>query len=381
MRRSWVTLTGLAMIAAGLVWAAVALASTNLNVRGFSEDNIDVKTIPNNVDRNYQIGSEFEHIEGVSLQRVLTKLGIESDEWTRIFIGNIEVWRDEEFSGGRLPVFDFAGPNDADMRFIRPKKGDAPAQIDRSNNQGLTLSYRAAIDIDPDVIEDPETGDTVTFTASIPNGGPSNNYGFEWTASSGATATGKKFEHTLPSTAGRVQINVEATRSGSVVAEQTIGTPVKAPPPPENNGSSGFGGTGGTGYTPSYTPPSDYDYNFPDSGSNSDIPDTPLKTPDTEETPPLEELGTSVEGELLAAVAPLPPASGDALPPGEELPPDPEAAIEEAEEINAPGALIAGGIVVGLIGLGAGREMENVRPRRLRRPDLSRLRRLSPPWK
>lgn len=374
------------MIVAGLIWAAIAWASTNVTLRGFSEGQYDVSTIPNNVDQNYQIGGEWEHIEGVSLQRALTKMGVDSDEWTRIFIDGIEIRRDEVFSGDRVPVFDFTGPNDSDMRFIRPKKGDNPAQIERSDNSGLTMNYRAAIDVDPDEIEDPETGDEVTFTANIPNGGPSSNYSFKWTASSGETATGKRFEYTLPSTEGRVQINVEATRSGNVVAEQTIGTPVKAPPPPETSGSGGFGGTGGLDYDSGYTPPSDfdYDYDFPDSGSSQDIPDTKVpKIPETEETAPLEELGIPVEGELLSTVAPLPPASSNesAAAPEEENAPDPEEAIEEAEKISAPGALVAGGIVVGLLGLGAGREMENVRPRRVRRPNLSGLRRLSPPWK
>jgi hypothetical protein len=368
------------MVAAGLIWAAVAWASTNVTLRGFSEGQYDVSTIPNNVNQNYQIGGEWERIDGVSLQRVLTKLDVDPDEWTRIFVAGIEIRSDEVFSGDRVPVFDFTGPNDADMRFIRPKKGDDPAQIERSDNSGLTLNYRAAIDIDPDEIKDPETGDEVTFTANIPNGGPSSNYTFNWTAP-GKTATGPKFEYTLPSTAGRVQINVEATRSGNIVAEQTIGTPVKAPPPENNGGSGGFGGTGGFNYN--YTSPSpDFDYNFPDSGGSTSprFPETP-KTPDPDESPPLAEFGTSVEGELLSAIAPLPPSSGDALPPDEEPPPDPEAAIEEAEEINAPGALIAAGVVVGLLGLGAGREMETVRPRRPRRPNLSGLRRLSPPWK
>ena len=131
--------------------------------------------------------------------------------------------------------------------------------------------------------------------------------------------------------------------------------------------------------TPGSTSPG-YDYDFPDSGgSTSDIPDTP-KTPDPDETPPVEDFGTSVEGELLSATAPLPPSSGDA-PPADEAAPDPEEAIEEAEEISGPGALIAAGVVVGLLGLGAGREMETVRPRRLRRPNMSGLRRLLPPWK
>ena len=154
---------------------------------------------------------------------------------------------------------------------------------------------------------------------------------------------------------------------------------ISRPRRPLNSGSSGFGGTGGITYPGSTSP--GYDYDFPDSGGSpsQDIPDTP-KTPDPDETPPLEDFGTSVEGELLSTTAPLPPSSGDALP-ADETPPDPEEAIEEAEEINAPGALIAAGVVVGLLGLGAGREMETVRPRRLRRPDLSGLRRLLPPWK
>ena len=105
-----------------------------------------------------------------------------------------------------------------------------------------------------------------------------------------------------------------------------------------------------------------------------------MKTPDAETTP-LEDAGVSVSGELLSATTPLPPSSGEAGETPEESAPDPEAAVEEAEEISAPGALIAAGVVVGLLGLGAGREMETVRPRRIRRPDLSGLRRLLPPWK
>ncbi len=161
----------------------------------------------------------------------------------------------------------------------------------------------------------------------------------------------------------------------------TVGTSTTAAvdieaPPPENTGG---GYTSPGGYSSGYTPPSDYDYNFPDSGGATRTPRTP-KTPDPDETPPVEDLGTSVEGELLSATAPLPPSSGDA-PPADEAAPDPEEAIEEAEEISGPGALIAAGVVVGLLGLGAGREMETVRPRRLRRPNVSGLRRLLPPWK
>jgi hypothetical protein len=386
MRRSWVTLTGVGMIAAGLIWAAVAWASMSVQVDGLKgTQTVDIN--PENSDIKdviYNLPNGRTRITGWSLPKVLSNADIGAEGWTRIFVGDIEVRlaeiENEEFSGNRLPVFAIERNGEGDdVFFIRPKKGDNPAQIDKNNN--LRMNYRVPIKVTPP-LDKPETGETIKFRANAP--GPDSQYDFEWNAS-GQTGTGTTFEYTFPSSPGRVQINVEGTRSGQVQAEATIGTPVKAPPPSPNSGSSGPSYTSPSYSSPSYgTPPSsdfDYDYDFPGSGSNTEIPESTPKVPDTEETPPLEDLGTDVEGELLSAIAPLPPESGDALPPGEELPPDPEAAIEEAEEINAPGALIAGGIVVGLLGLGAGREMENVRPRRLRRPDLSRLRRLSPPWK
>ncbi|MDX6587179.1 MAG: hypothetical protein QOI31_1652 [Solirubrobacterales bacterium] len=366
------------MIAAGCIWAAVAWASTTVQVDGLkgttskdlTYENSDIKgiryTMPDGAKQN---------VTGWSLQKVLDSVKIREDAWTRIFIGGIEIRRDEYelFSSKREPVFAFDN-SQQNVYFIRPKKGDSPAETDRSNN--LRMNYRVPIDVSPPV-DKPETGETIKFRADAP--GPDSQYQFEWNASSGETGTGSTFEYTFPYSPGRVQINVEGTKSGQVQAEQTIGTPVKAPPP-ENNPTPDYTPPSSS-YTPGYTPPSDYDYNFPD-GSVSEIPETKTpKTPDPDETPPLEIPGTSVEGELLSATAPLPPSSGDALPPDEQLPPDPEQAIEEAEEISGPGALIAGGIVVGLLGLGAGREMETVRPRRLWRPDLSGLRRLLPPWK
>ena len=174
-------------------------------------------------------------------------------------------------------------------------------------------------------------------------------------------------------------INVSAKRGSdkmTVGTSTTAAVDIKAPPP-ENTGG---GYTSPGGYSSGYTPPSRLRLQLPRFGrSTTETPETP-KTPDPDETPPLEDLGTSVEGELLSATAPLPPSSGDA-PPADEAAPDPEEAIEEAEEISGPGALIAAGVVVGLLGLGAGREMETVRPRRLRRPNMSGLRRLLPPWK
>ena len=376
------------MILAGLIWAAIAWASTTVQVDGLkgttskelTYENSDIKGV-----RYTMPDGEKQNVTGWSLQKLLDSVGVR-DEWTRIFVGGVEVRKDEygSFSGEREPVFAFDGQQQ-NVFFLRPKKGDRPAVKESANN--LRMNYRVPVDIEPPV-DNPETGETIKFRVDAP--GPESQYQFEWSASSGETASGPTFEYTFPSSAGRVQINVEGSRGGQVQVEQTIGTPVKAPPPPpSSSGSSGFGGTGGFDYDSGYSaPPSsdyNYDYNFPDSAAPSqDVPETKLpKTPDPDEAAPLEDLGTPVEGELLSTVAALPPSSGDAaaVPPEAEDAPDPDQAIEEAQEISAPGALIAGGIVVGLLGLGAGREMENVRPRRVRRPNLSGLRRLSPPWK
>jgi hypothetical protein len=369
------------MVAAGLVWAAVAWASTTVRVDGVKSKPVNVADLKTDVDENYKVGSEYEHIEGVSLRKVLGEAGVRWADWTRVFIDSIEVRRDEygSFSRGLVPVFYISEEGQGDeVIFLRPKKGSHPAERERSGNHDLPMNYRAPVTITPS-LDNPETGETIEFEADGP--GRDDQYDFQWSASSGETGEGPTFSYTFPSSPGRVQITVEGTKSGQIEVEQTIGTPVKAPPPENTGGSGGFGGTGGLNYD--YTDPSsDFDYNFPDSASPDSprLPETP-KTPDPDETPPIAEFGTSVEGELLSATAPLPPSSGDALPPEEEPPPDPEAAIEEAEEINAPGALIAAGVVVGLLGLGAGREMETVRPRRLRRPNARGLRRLSPPWK
>ncbi len=193
-----------------------------------------------------------------------------------------------------------------------------------------------------------------------------------------------------------------------MLAEQTISTKVKEDKDDDDGSGDGsgsgdgdgtgsgsgsgydYGGTGsgynfgdGTDYSsgPNYTP----NFNIPDSGgSGRGQPDPSVPTDPNEEPEIEEETGIPVTGELMSAVAPLSPSdSGDAATSAEdEAEPDAEEIVEEAKEVSAPGALIAGGIIVGLLGLGAGRELETVRPRRLtKRPDFSALRRLSPPWK
>lgn len=384
MRRRGLALTGLAMIAAGGIWAAVALASSTVQVDGLKgTDSVEIKEAKADVeDERYNLPEGRKPVTGYSLEKVLNQVDIGDAAWTRVFVptprGTIEVRRDEVFSGERLPVFALPKNGD-DVFFIRPKKGSRPAVIGRANN--LRMNYRVPVEIEPE-LDDPETGETVKFRADAP--GPNDQYDFEWETSSGSTGTGPTFEFTFPSSPGRVQINVEAEKGGQIVAEQTIGTPVKAPPE-ENTGGSGFGGSSGSfgsGFGSDFSTPN-YSPNFPNPGDSSpNFPDDTSKTPDPDEAPPIEETGTSVTGELLSATAPLPPSSGDARGAEAKPEPEPKEAAEEAKEVSAPGALIAAGVIVGLLGLGAGREMENVRPRRfLRRPDLSGLRRLSPPWK
>jgi hypothetical protein len=381
MRRRGVALTGLAMVIAGGIWAAVAWASTTVEISGLQgNESVDVNEIPNNVDETYNVDGRPQRIEGDSLQHVLNKVGVNSDEWTRIYFDAGVVRNDEKFTDDRDPVF-YLSPNGENVWFLIPKKEGEPARTIKSD---LDFTYRGAIDIDPDEIDpDARQGDTQEFTATVRGVNAQNDYKFNWTAGS-QTGTGRTFEVTF-SSSGRTVVNVEATRFGNIAAEQTIAGAVKEPEETDTGtgtGGTGFGSSGyDSGYDTSYDYPSasDYDSNFPDAEIPDSVPDD-VKPPDAETTP-LEDAGVSVSGELLSATTPLPPSSGDAGETAEESAPDPEAAVEEAEEINAPGALIAAGVVVGLLGLGAGREMETVRPRRIRRPDLSGLRRLLPPWK
>ena len=364
------------MIVAGLVWAAIAWGHTaDFRVKKPSGTYVHPDVIVDSTSPNYKtFVYDGENKSGRSLYSVLEEAKIE--KWTSVTVEGLTV-NAGDFPRSKPPLFIVRG-ND-ELTFYRPKTENRP---DDSRSGVGNMTYRVPLEISAEPGGTPKAGDTVTYRAKVLDGGPQNAYEFTWTRSSSTVGTGRKFKYTYPETTENdVEIGVSAKREsdGVTVAESATAPVDIQAPPPSNSGSSGFGGTGGTTYPGSTSP--DYDYDFPDTGGSpsQDIPDTP-KTPDPDETPPVEDFGTSVDGELLSATAPLPSSSGDAAP-ADETPPDPEEAIEEAEEIHTPGALIAAGVVVGLLGLGAGREMETVRPRRLRRPNLSGLRRLSPPWK
>jgi hypothetical protein len=136
VRRRGITLTGLAMVAAGLVWAAVAWASTTVRVDGVKSKPVNVADLKTDVDANYKVGNEYEHIEGVSLRKVLGEAGVKWADWTRVFIDSIEVRRDEYdlFSRGLVPVF-YISEEGQGMRsslYGRRKEAIPPSVSDRA---------------------------------------------------------------------------------------------------------------------------------------------------------------------------------------------------------------------------------------------------------
>jgi hypothetical protein len=373
------------MIATGAIWAALAVAaSTDVEITKPSGKRVAVTIAGHPETKEYRY--EGEPKVGVSLAAVLKDVGIGDRAWTTITAEGLTV-QNGSFANRKPPIFFMKRD---DVAFYKPKSKDSPASQRTAQGQFFAMSFRVPLEVEASD-NSPKAGQTVTYEAVVPDGGPQSAFEFRWVPSSGSPSTTDKFEYTYPETSGEVTINVTAKRvsDGEVVGTAATGETVEAPPASSGTGGTGTTGTGfGTGPsfgTDSYTPPSgDFDTNFPDVGdSSSDFPDAP-KAPKTDITP-TEETGTPVTGELLSATGAPPPSSGDAAEPlpaaGEDAPSDPTEVSEEAKEVSAPGALIASGIIVGLLGLGAGREMENVRPRRLRRPDLSGLRRLSPPWK
>ena len=384
MRRRGVALTGLAMIIAGGIWAALAMAaSSEVEIKKPSgkEEIVSIEESHTRLEdlpiRRREQGGPFACVRPKGDWRWRPRV---DEHRSRRLDGSERIIRAEE-----TPIFYIKGSND-EVTFYRPKTENGGAETRSASGGNLDMTYRVPLKVDSSD-DSPKAGQTVTYSVSVPGGGPQSAYEFTWTPSSGTGGTGSTFDYTYPETSGEVTINVTAKRGSD---NQTVGAAVKsntveAPPEEDTSGTggTGFGSSGyDSGYDTSYDYPSasDYDSNFPDAKIPEDSVPDDVKTPDAETTP-LEDAGVSVSGELLSATTPLPPSSGEAGETPEESAPDPEAAVEEAEEISAPGALIAAGVVVGLLGLGAGREMETVRPRRIRRPDLSGLRRLLPPWK
>jgi len=393
MKRRGVALLGLGMVVAGGIWAAVAMADTRVEITKPSGSSQEINVDEDDYDKKnvrYKEGDEYNVRSGLSLETVLKRVGIGDRAWTTVEVGGLIV-QNGSYRSKKPPIF-FV--RDDDVYFYRPQTATGSYQTRDSSGGDLDMSYEVPLVLDSSD-DTPKAGQAVTYEVSVPGGGPQSAYEFTWSPSSGTGGTGSKFKYKYPETSGEVTINVTAKRGSDnqKVGVATTASTIKAPPE-DNSGDTGGIGTGGSGYDSGYnydsgyTPPSDFGGDYSDPGSSNpepNFPETPEETPE-DTTLPEATSGTSVSGELLAAVAPLEPSSGgDAAagsPEEEATTPEDEVIFEENEEVTAPGALIAAGVVIGIIGLGAGREIEDVRPRRfLRRPNFSGLRRLLPPWK
>ncbi len=69
------------------------------------------------------------------------------DDWTRVFVGNIEVTRDEydDFKKSKPPAFYIAGDEDDEVLFRRPQLDGEKAEEVTSPN--LRMNYRIPIQI------------------------------------------------------------------------------------------------------------------------------------------------------------------------------------------------------------------------------------------
>jgi hypothetical protein len=279
------------MIATGAIWAALAVAaSTDVEITKPSGKRVAVTIAGHPETKEYRY--EGEPKVGVSLAAVLKDVGIGDRAWTTITAEGLTV-QNGSFANRKPPIFFMKRD---DVAFYKPKSKDSPASQRTAQGQFFAMSFRVPLEVEASD-NSPKAGQTVTYEAVVPDGGPQSAFEFRWVPSSGSPSTTDKFEYTYPETSGEVTINVTAKRvsDGEVVGTAATGETVEAPPASSGTGGTGTTGTGfGTGPsfgTDSYTPPSgDFDTNFPDVGdSSSDFPDAP-KAPKTDITP-TEEAG------------------------------------------------------------------------------------------
>ena len=221
-----------------------------------------------------------------------------------------------------------------------------------------------------------------TFRAEV-SGGPGGGLNFTWGGDGLDPKSGRSVTYRFPDK-GRKTVHVTVSKGGSRLASDATSVFVDRKPDDEDGTGGSSTGSGGVGYsdpstssdstttTPSYTSPT-YD---PPSTTPSTPSTSPEATPDDPDQAPPADQAAEVAGDLLADTTPIPPAGSTGADAG--LPDTPEEAADESE-LAISGAVVAAGLAAILLALGAGWEFERIHPRRwLRRPDLSRLRRLLP---
>jgi hypothetical protein len=380
--------TAAAVLLLGLglgAWVALAPAATTIRVTQPDGDvkRVDIADVDPDVGPNqeYVVEGESREVTGVSLEALLRRAGVPPRLWQSVQVGSVFMTDDEyDRFGEETPPAFFDDQGDA--AFIVPDRGSRLGVI-VPGAPSVTAS-RYSVRITPEA-KQIDAGDSVTFRAEV-TGGPVTGLNFRWSGSGLDTRSGRAVTYRFPDK-GRKTVQVVVARGGSTLATASTGVFVDRKPADDggtggDDGGSGTG-TGGLGYTdpttpsatttPTYTPPT-YD---PPTATPSTTPSTPEATPDEPDSAPSEDPTTEVAGDLLSDTAPIAPeesageAGGVADAPEETLDDDPELAIS--------GAAVAAGLAAVLLGLGAGWEFERIHPRRLlRRPDLSRLRRLLP---
>ncbi len=387
MKRRVIQLIGPVLIVVGVIWAAIAVASTTVQITKPSGKSETVTINSNKYETHrYAEGGGYRNRTGEPLSQVLKEIGVTDDDWFSITINGLTVGNGAFKPNKRPPIFFVKGQDE--IVFYKPKDAEGPYET-RSAKGGsnLLMSFQALLEVEASD-DTPKAGQTVTYETTVRDGGPQNGYEFSWSATGGSptSGSGSTFKYTYPESGGSVDITVTAKRASDGETVGTGGiTSDKLDPKPQES-ASGTGGTstgtygsglGTGGYTyPDTTYPST-EPNFPD--IPSDTPD--VKTPEVPET----ATGQSVKGELLSLDTPVPSTPGQPAPEASPATPEPDmaAADDKPAEITGPGAVIGAGVIFTLLGLGAGREFETFSPKQMmRRPDFNRLRRIAfPRWK
>jgi len=361
---------------------ALAPAATTIHVTQPDGDrrSVDIADLdPDVSNQEYVVNGESRDVTGVSLEAVLSEAGVRPAQWGSVQIGPVFMTDDEyERFGNQTPPAFFDDQGDA--TFIVPDRGTNTGEIVPGAPSVRARSYSVRITPQNKEID---AGESVNFTAVVSGGGPDAEFGFRWSGSGLDPKSGPSVTYRFPDK-GEKTVKVSARRGGATVAETSTTVFVDRKPDDDDGTGGSSTGSGGVGYsdsstssdstgtTPSYTSPT-YD-------SPSATPSTPSTSPEatqdeSDPVPPADQ-AAEVAGDLLADTTPIPPAGSTGADAG--LPETPEEATDDSE-LAISGAAVSAGVAAVLLGLGAGWEFERIRPRRwLRRPDLSRLRRLLP---